>query len=460
MARATDTQPVKLPTLGLDAQEMCQALLRIDTTNPPGNERPAAEYVAGRLREVGYQPTILEPAPQRANVVCRYRGSGEAEPLLLATHLDVVEAHEQFWNYPPFSGIIAEDCLWGRGAIDMKNMVAMSAAVMRRLASERVELCRDVIFAAVADEEAGCDHGSRYLVEEHPELVRAEYALGEAGGFSLHLAGSPFYPIQVAEKGICWIRATVRGEPGHGSIPRSDSALVTLARAAAKLGRAQFPVHETRQVKDFLHQVAARQPAFAQPLLRVLSHPMLLPRMLKLLPDQAVRRSFSAILSNTASPTVFRAGSKINVIPELAELHIDGRILPGQSEESFLAELRHIIGSDLDIEVMKSLPPVVTEPIESPLLDTIRRQIAQREPQATVVPHLIPGFTDAKYFTKLGARWYGFSPVKIELGSGIRFTDMFHGHNERIPIAGLHWGAELLYDVVTEFCAQNPDRDG
>ena len=209
-----------LPSLAADAQEMCQQLLRIDTTNPPGNERPAADYLAARLREVGYDVTILEPVPTRANLVARYPGDGRAAPLLLTAHLDVVEADASKWKQPPFGGVIADGCLWGRGAIDMKNMAAMAVAIMRRLAVDKPKLARDVIFAGVADEEAGCDHGSRFLVDEHPELVRAEYALGESGGFSLHLAGTTYYPVQVAEKGLCWVRARFTGEPGHGSMPR------------------------------------------------------------------------------------------------------------------------------------------------------------------------------------------------------------------------------------------------
>ena len=454
MASANDASKAALPDLGLDAQEMCQALLRMDTTNPPGNEKPAAEYLARKLGEVGLESDLLESAPGRANLVCRHRGNGSAPPLLLAAHLDVVEAYAEHWEYPPFSGEVADGCLWGRGAIDMKNMAAMSAAVMRRLAADKVELARDVIFAAVADEEAGCDLGSRFLVEKHPDLVRAEYALGEAGGYSMHLGSSTFYPIQVAERGVSWVRATARGEPGHGSIPRSDSAVVKLAAAVAKLGKAQFPIHKTRYIEDFLHAVAHEQPAFARPLLRVLSHPLLLPRILKLLPDQTATRGMIATLSNTASPTVLRAGSKINVIPGVAEVELDGRLLPGQDEESFLRELRAIMGPEIELEVLKSLPPVVTDPVESPLYDVIRQRIEEREPNATVVPYMIPGFTDAKYFTKLGTRWYGFAPIKIEPGSGIRFADMFHGHNERIPIAGLHWGTKLLYDVVSDFCAR------
>jgi acetylornithine deacetylase/succinyl-diaminopimelate desuccinylase-like protein len=444
---------MSLPPLTADAEEMCAHLLRIDTTNPPGNERPAVDYLAGKLREVGYDVTILESAPGRANLVTRYRGTGAAAPLLLAAHLDVVEADPTQWRHPPFSGAIAEGCLWGRGAIDMKNMAAMSVAILRRLAVDKPRLARDVIFAGVADEEAGCDLGSRFLVEQHPELVRAEYAIGESGGFSLHLGDATFYPVQVAEKGLCWVRARWRGEPGHGSMPRPDSAVVRMAEAVAALGKARFPVHPTAYLRQFLEAVAARQPAVARPLLKLLTQPEVLARVLRLRPDAGVARSLGALLANTASPTVIRAGGKTNVIPGVAEVEIDGRTLPGQSTEDFLRELRAVLGPDVELEVMKAAPPTVTEPIASPLYDVIARQVVAREPDATVVPYMIPGFTDAKYFTQLGARWYGFSPVKIEKASGIKFADMFHGHNERIPIAGLHWGTEVLDAVVREFAA-------
>ncbi len=443
----------ELPPLHLDAQEMLTALLRMDTTNPPGDERKAVDYLDGKLREVGLTTTILEAAPGRANLVVRHRGTGKAAPLLLSAHLDVVEADPSRWKHPPFSAAEAEGCLWGRGAVDMKNMAAMSAAILRKLARDGVRLDRDIIFAAVADEEAGCDRGSKFLVEEHPELVRAEYALGEVGGFTMHLAGTQFYPVQVAEKGICWVRARIKGEPGHGSMPRRDSAVIRLGEALVALGRARFPVHPTTYMREFLDAVAARQPAIARPLLRLVSRPELMARVVRLVPDLSIARSFGALLTNTASPTVVRAGSKTNVIPGTAEFEIDGRLLPGQTEADFLRELRAVLGEDVELEVLKSVPATVTEPVESPLFDVIRRQVLAREPQAVVVPYMIPGFTDAKYFSQLGAKWYGFAPIKIEKDSGIRFADMFHGNDERIPIAGLHWGVEVLDAVVREFCA-------
>ncbi|MDI1432351.1 M20/M25/M40 family metallo-hydrolase [Polyangium sorediatum] len=435
--------------LGEHAFRLCQTLLRIDTTNPPGRERAAAEVVAGELAAAGLEPITLESAPERANVVARLRGTGELPPLLLTAHLDVVEAEASAWKHPPFSGAVADGCLWGRGAIDMKNMAAMSVAILTRLAREKMRLRRDVIFAAVADEEAGCDYGSRFLVENHPDLVRAEYAIGESGGYTLHLGKATFYPIQVAEKGLCWVRARVRGEPGHGSMPREDSAVIKLADAIARLGEKPLPVHVTPYVRDFVDGLAAKQPAPLRALLRRLLHPAIAPHVLRALPDRMIARSFGAMLSNTASPTILRAGTKVNVIPGFAEAEIDGRTLPGQTEADFLRELGAVLGPEVSLEIVKSAPPTTTDPVDSPLFGTIRAAILDREPEATVVPYMIPGFTDAKYFTQLGAKWYGFSPVKMP--KGLRFADLFHGHDERIPVDGLKWGTEVLFDVVRRF---------
>jgi acetylornithine deacetylase/succinyl-diaminopimelate desuccinylase-like protein len=443
----------RLASLGDEARRLCQALLRMDTTNPPGNERICAEYLAASLADVGYQPEMLELAPGRTNVIVRHRGTGAKPPLLLTAHLDVVEADPTKWRRPPFSGDEHEGCLWGRGAIDMKNMAAMCTAIMRQLAATRAVLSRDVIFAAVADEEAGCDHGSKFLVERHRAKVEAEFAIGESGGFSLHLGDTTFYPVQVAEKGVCWIRARVTGTPGHGSMPRHDSAVTRLGEALAALGKAQLPVHPTKWVADFIDVLRARQPALIQPLVKLVARPHLLARVARLVPNTSIARSFSALLSNTASATVVRAGNKTNVIPGVAEFEIDGRTLPGQTDDDLLRELRAVLGPDVELEIMNSEPPTITEPIASPLYDAITRQVEARDPGSVVVPYMIPGYTDGKFFTQMGARWYGFSPVKLERGSGIRFADMFHGHDERIPIAGLVWGVEVLDAVVREICA-------
>lgn len=445
-------QPSSLDhSLADHALRICQELVRLDTTNPPGRERPAADLLAAELADAGLDPTILEAAPTRANVVARLRGTGERPPLLLTAHLDVVEADASGWTRPPFSGEIADGCLWGRGAIDAKDMAAMSTAVLCRLAREGFRPKRDIIFAGVADEEAGCDHGSAWLVDHHPDLVRAEYALGEVGGYTMTIAGTTFVPVQVAEKGLCWLRARVRGEPGHGSMPREDSAVVRLAAAIARLGHTRLPPHPTRVTSEFFAEVTAHQPAPLRPILGRLLDPKILPHVLRFLPDRSLARGIAAMLSNTASPTVLRAGAKTNVIPGLAEAEIDGRTLPGQTLEAFLDELHAVLGHDVELEVLRYAPPTVTEPSESPLFDTIRRVVDDHLPGAVVVPYLMPGFTDAKSFSRLGTRWYGFIPLKLP--RGMRFAELYHGNDERVPVEGLRWGTEVLYDVVARFCA-------
>lgn len=435
--------------LAQHAVDLCQRLLQIDTTNPPGNEIACAELLAEELRSAGLEPTILESAPGRGNVVTRLKGTGEAPPILLTAHLDVVEAEPEMWRYPPFSGEIAEGCLWGRGAIDMKNMAAMSVALITRLAREGVKPKRDIIFAGVADEEAGCDYGSMWLVENHPDMVRSEFALGEGGGFNLYLGGKSFYTIQVAEKGVCWVRARARGVPGHGSLPRPKSAVVKLSEAIARLGKQGLPRRATPVVQDFFEALAKQQPALAQPLLKRVLKPGLLGAIIDRVPENSVTLGLRSMLGNTASPTVLRAGQKTNVIPGVAEAEIDGRVLPGQTTEDFLRELGAVLGDEIELEVIRAMPPVVTEPRASDLYDTIMSVMGEREPASPVVPYMLPGFTDAKAFTRLGARWYGFAPVKLP--QGMRFADMFHGHNERIPVDGLKWGTQVLAEIVTRF---------
>jgi len=434
------------PELADHAFRLCQQLLRIDTTNPPGNELPAAELLADELSSAGLDPVLLQSAPGRGNVVARLRGTGEKPPLLLTAHLDVVEADPSAWDHPPFCGEVHEGCLWGRGAIDMKNMAAMSVAIITRLAREGVRPQRDLIFAGVADEEAGCRYGSLWLCENHTDLVRSEFAIGEGGGFNIQVAGKSFFTVQVAEKGVCWVRARATGEPGHGSMPREDSAVVQLSEAIARLGKRGLPRHSSEPVQGFIGALASHLPAPMRPLIKMLSSPTLGPAMLNLIPDPSVRRAFRALLGNTASPTVLRAGNKTNVIPGFAEAEIDGRILPGQTKDDFMRELRDVLGADIELEVMHSLPPVVTEPKESSLYSLIHEVMAERAPDAPMVPFTLQGFTDAKAFTSIGSKWYGFAPVMLP--PTLRFADMFHGHNERIPVDGLAWGTHTLMGVV------------
>lgn len=440
---------------------LLRELIRVPTVNRgtrdegDGNERPAAELVAEKMRAAGLEPKLLEKQKNRTNVVTRLRGTGARAPLLLSAHLDVVEADASSWKHDPFGGEVHEGYVWGRGAIDMKHHAAMSACVMQLLArdvAEGKELARDVIFAAVADEEAGCALGSIFLVDEHPDEVRAEYMLGEIGAFSLHLFGRTFYPIQVAEKGLCWVRATYEGAPGHGSMPDPESAVVKLARAVERLGAKRLPMHPTKVVKAFVAGLARELPTPQRQVLGRLTTPQVASLILDvLIRDPGQRRSFGALLSNTASPTVLRAGSKVNVIPGRATVEIDGRTLPGQSEAGFLDELREAMGGEPSFEVLRSLPAVEASP-ETGLYEQLVETLLRNDPTGHPLPYLIPGFTDAKAYARLGIICYGFAPVKFDPAHEVDFTRMFHGHDERIPIAGLKWGLRVLYEAVSRFC--------
>lgn len=442
--------------LGEEVVRHLQALLRIDTSNPPGGETPAAEYLATMLAEAGLDPTLLGPSPERRSLVVRLRAScptADNGPLLLHAHLDVVPA-EGTWSHEPFAGDIDDGYLWGRGAIDMKHMAAMAAVVLARLAREKRRLNRDIIFAAVADEETGCESGSRFLVENHAEMVRAEYGLGEVGGATVWIGDRPVYPVQVAEKGLAWLRLRARGEGGHGSIPRENSAVVRLAEAIARLGRTPLPQHVVPAAERYLDALAACQPFPRSLLLQQLRHAFIAPHLLDRIADRAAARTLSAILSNTASPTILRAGLKANVIPSEAEADVDGRTLPGQSTCDLIAEVRAVIGEGIEIEVLQEAPPVETSP-DTPLFQAIARTVSEHHEGAIVVPALMPAFTDAKFYSRLGTRCYGFTPLRLPK-EGPRFADLFHSPDERVPVDGLIWGANVLYSTILRFASCPP----
>lgn len=441
------------PRAERESVELFRALLRLDTTNPPGSETAAAELCARALGEDGLDARLLARDPARANVVSRLRGDGSLPPLLLNAHLDVVPAEAEKWRRPPFAGELHEGWIWGRGAVDMKHMAALSVMVLRLLAREGVRLRRDVIFCGSADEEAGSQHGALWLVEQHPEAVRAAFGLGEAGGFFLHLGGQVFVPVQVAQKGVCWMTMRARGEPGHGSIPRPQSAIARLARAVDRLASTRLPPHATPPLRRFVAGLRAGVKGPLKAALPLLASETTGPSLLRLAGDTGFARAFSALLSNTASPTVLRAGGKINVHPSVAECLVDGRTLPGQTRESFLREVRAVVGEDVELDVD---PTAVQEPVvfssETPLFEEIVRTVAELAPGAHVVPYLVSGFTDAYAFQKLGTVFYGFSPLKLPK-DGPPFAEMFHGHDERVPVDGFLWGLRALHRLVRGFCS-------
>lgn len=431
-----------------EALELFRGLLEIDTSNPPGDEAGACDFLATALARDRVEPTVFTSAPGRTNLVARIAGTGGGGgPLLLAAHLDVVPAGDGAWTHPPFGGVEDQGYIWGRGAVDMKNMAAMSAMVVKLLARQGARPRRDVIVAFVSDEETGCDLGSKYLIDHHPDRVRAELMLGEVGGFSYTLFGRRLYPIMVAEKGLCGLKVTARGSPGHGSTPREDAALVRLAQAIATLGTTQLPIHRTRAADAFMKHVCDTLPGPQRLAFPLIASSAVGRQILARLPDRHLARNLWAMLSSTATPTIFRAGEKVNVIPGVAHAEVDGRVLPGQKLEEYLAEVRAIIGPDLELDVMKWAPAVETT-ASGPAWDAIDQSVRRLDPGALPVPYLCPGYTDAKYFSALGTQCLGFSPVRFAPGDPTQFASLFHGTDERIPTEGYLWGLRALYETV------------
>lgn len=433
-----------------EATDYLQQLLRIDTTSPPGNEMAAIRWLDAILQKEGLRTTIVEGAPGRANLVCRLATGGTEGPLLLSSHVDVVPAESPHWTHPPFGGVIADGCIWGRGAIDMKSMTIYGLMAMLRAKREGWRTRRDIIFAAVADEEIETKYGSAYLVTHHPDLIRAEYGLNEVGGFTIHVNGHRLYPVEVAQKGLVWLAIHAHGTPGHGSTPHSDLAAKKIAHALTQLTHHRLRFHRTPAAAEFVKALASLSAAPRKWLLRGLTLPGLGQVAARLLPHNADTAFLLATLHNTACPTALRGGSDvaINVIPSTATMYVDGRLLPGQTKETFLAELQSLLGKGYDYEILKYREPT-EQPIHTPLFDTIDSVVREADPGAHITPYLIAGFDDAHFYKKIGITMYGFQPLKCP--PDYHAGRMYHAHNERIPLDGFHWGVHTFAEVVRRF---------
>jgi acetylornithine deacetylase/succinyl-diaminopimelate desuccinylase-like protein len=422
--------------------ELCSELIRFDTSNPTGSERAAAEWVVGKLDEVGVGSRLYESEPGRASVVTRVEGADRSRPaLLLHGHLDVVPADPGEWSVHPFSGEERDGFVWGRGAIDMKDMDAMLLAMVRQWASTGERPPRDVVVAFVADEEAGGVKGARFLVDNRPEEFEGcTEAVSEVGGFSVTLPNDVrIYPIQSAEKGMAWLRLVARGRPGHGSMRHEDNAVTRLAEAVARIGRYEFPVVMTKTVRQFLEALAeqlgvdidvdAAEREEIEALLGRLG---------------GLARMIGATLSNTANPTMLEAGYKSNVIPGAASAVIDGRFLPGHEEE-FERQVDALIGSGIVREWVHRDQAVETD-FDGPLVEAMAAALRAEDGAALPVPYTMSGGTDAKSFERLGMRCFGFSPLLLP--ADLDFAGMFHGIDERVPTDALRFGVRVLQRFV------------
>ena len=426
--------------------ELLQNLIRFDTTNPPGNEKECVGYIQGLLEQAGLETRVLSRSPSRPNLIARIKGMGLASPLLLHGHVDVVPANIQEWTHPPFDAEVIDGYLWGRGALDMKGGIAMMITAMLRLKSEGVSPPGDVVLAVVSDEEAGGEFGTKFLVQSHRNLFEGiRYAVGEFGGFSFPIAKRRFYPIMVAEKQICMLRATIRGASGHGSLRIRSSATARLARVLGRLERRQLPVHVTPVIKDMFKRVSAGLPFPASIVFRQLMRDSTAGWVTAAMGDRGLL--FNQLLRNTANPTMLRGGEQINVMPSEIALGLDGRLLPGYSPSDLMDELKQIIGEDIDLEVVHHDPGPPAP--DMGMFDTLAEILREADPKAIPVPMLLPGATDGRFLARLGIQSYGFLPMRLP--QDFSFAETIHGSNERIPVDALAFGAEAMYQLLRRF---------
>jgi acetylornithine deacetylase/succinyl-diaminopimelate desuccinylase-like protein len=408
-------------------------LIQFNTSNPGKPERPAAEWMAERFAEAGVECQLVEPEPGRTSLVARIEGADASRPALLVHgHLDVVPAQAEEWSVDPFSGQIDDDWVWGRGAIDMKHMDAMVLAVVREWRRVGRVPSRDIVIAMVADEEAGGRAGSHFLVDRHADLLAdCSEAVGEVGGFSVAVNESArLYLIQTAEKGLAWLRMTAVARGGHGSMLHDDSALVAIADAVSRIGRHEFPVTPTDAMR-----------AFAARLGDVLGLPLDPSDPGQWLPYLgAAARMVGAALRHTANPTMIQAGQVPNTVPSRAEAIVDARWLPG-GEEELLGQLRALADPAIRWEIVVRAPSVEA-PAEARLVEAMAEAVRQHDPAGVPVPYLTSAGTDAKAFSRLGIRCYGFCPLRLP--PDLDFTALFHGVDERVPLSGLRFGVRVL----------------
>ena len=423
-----------------DAIKICQELIRIPSVNfgeGKGDESVVAAYIVKSLAEVGIESKIYEAAPNRCNVIARIKGSDSSRPgLVVHGHTDVVPANADDWSVDPFGGVIKDEMIWGRGAVDMKNMDAMILAIVRDWARRGYKPERDIVLAFFADEEAGMTYGSRFMSAKHPEVFAGcSEAISEVGGFSVTVAdGKRLYFVEAAQKGIHWMRLTAQGRAGHGSMMNDENAITALTDAVAKIGQHEWPQRYTKTVKKLFKEVARvtgreYNESDLRPLLKEVG---------------STARMIGATLQNTANPTMLDAGYKANVIPGSASAVIDGRFLPGYEEE-LNSTIRAIIGPDIAIETI-SHDIALEVDFDSPLVEAMKAALLSQDPEGIPVPYLMSGGTDNKALSELGIVGYGFSPLRLP--ADLDFMALFHGVDERVPIEGLRFGVRVLANFL------------
>ena len=428
-----------MSTLIQDAIEICQELIQIPSVNygdGKGDEKAVAEYVVRKLEEVGIAAQIYESAPNRCNVIAKIEGANpDRQGLVVHGHIDVVPAAADEWQVDPFSGIVKDGAIWGRGAVDMKNMDAMILAVVRHWARNNIKPPRNIVLAFFADEEAGSIYGSRYMAKEHPEVFSGcNEAISEVGGFSVTLAnGKRLYMIEAAQKGINWMKLTATGLAGHGSFINNENSVTSLSEAIAKIGNYEWPQTYTSAVNQLFTELA-----------KALGRPLADDYRELLVEIPSVSRMIAATLQNTANPTMLEAGYKVNVIPKEAAAFVDGRFLPGHEDE-LMATIKDLVGPNIKVETV-TRDIALEVPFEGKLVEAMKSAINKFDPEGIPVPYLMSGGTDNKALSDLGIVGYGFSPLRLP--DDLDFMALFHGVDERIPLESLEFGVKALEDFL------------
>ncbi len=437
-----------------EVADFLSGLIKIDTTNPPGNEVVAAKYVAEELERDGFKCDLFESAAGRGSVVTRLKNGGGKPSLLLLSHLDVVAANEKEWSVDPFGGVVKDGFVWGRGALDMKGMTAVEVMALNLLKRNGVKLKGEVILAATADEEQGGEAGAGWLVRNHPEKVSADYVLNEGGGMALKIDGRNVFTINAAEKGILWFRVKAGGTPGHGSVPgAADNAILRMNKVVEKLGSFRPEASLVPTVKQCLTELS-KSSQFRE-LSALLRNPAdgdeILDKLAK--KDKYFAEELRARLRMTVTPTMIQGGMKENIIPSECEAVFDCRVLPGQSPKKTMSEIKKLLEDacldKLTFETIQANEPSESK-LKTPLHEQIEKVLKEYEPECSFVPVMLNGGTDSRFFRKRGSICYGFHPVRPET-SYSEMQETIHGIDERISIENLVFGTSVLYNVIEQF---------
>lgn len=439
-----------------EVTNLLRDLIRIDTTNPPGNEIEAAEYLAKTLEKEKFDCEVFESKPGRGSLVTRWQGNGGKPSILLLSHLDVVAANPTEWSVNPFEGVVKDGFVWGRGAFDMKSMTAIEVIALKLLRRRGKKLKGDVVLAATADEEKGGEEGAGWLTRNHPEKIKTDYVINEGGGLAVPVNGKNIFTVQTAEKGMLWLRISARGTPGHGSIPgAADNAIMRVNRIVSILGNHKTSIALIPTVSQYLAQITREDKTAFRGLRSILKDPSTADRVLDEFArkDKFFAEELRVKLKMTLAATMIKGGVKENIIPSECEAVFDCRILPGQTTSEAMGLIQKLL-REVDLEKLKFETINASEPSESPLhtqlYDLIVEVLKDFDPTCSVAPDIITGGTDSRFLRSLGSVCYGFQPMLADLPYG-EIKEKIHGIDEKISINNLVFGTTVLYDVIQRF---------